>query len=80
MSKLNEQTRKELSEFVYDCLRDGMFGDGQEDEYLWGGIEFKGINSMTDQELVEICESRCGGDELLAKAQAELAVHEMLTE
>lgn len=80
MSKLSDQTRSEIVDYLFDVLRDSMFGDGLEHEYIKHGVSFKGLNNMTDQELVEEYEMYMDSedDELKVKAKAELAIHNVV--
>lgn len=74
---LSAQTKATLQEFLFDNRMGTIFGDDMEDEYLWDGVEIVGINQLSDEQLVEECESFGGGD-LIEIAKAELAVDEML--
>jgi hypothetical protein len=51
---LTEATKKEMKDLVKDALMDGMFGDGQEEDYIMGGFpSHKGLDNMTDKELLD---------------------------
>lgn len=53
MSLLTKEERQALIEQLKIQLRDWMFGDGQEEEYVMSGFpEFKGLSNMTDMELL----------------------------
>ncbi len=76
---LSKKVREELGQFVFDNIRDYMFGDGQEDEMVWDGVEFKGIHNMTDEELITEALNYTGEEEdLIQQARAELAVDKVL--
>ena len=58
---LTDNQRTELKKYVFDCCMSNMFGDGMEDDYIRDGFPaFKGINHMTDDELIE--EAGCQSD------------------
>lgn len=78
--RMTESTRNEIRELLIDTLQDGMFGDGMEADYVADGMDFKGVNNMTDSELLEVM-ANIGyeEDELCIKAEAEMAVERMLS-
>ena len=49
---LTKKTRDEVIKFLREALSDTMFGDGQEDDIIMDGIEFNGLNNMSDAELL----------------------------
>lgn len=49
----SKEVRDKLKVYLHDRCKDGMFGDGLEDDYIDGGISFTGLNNMTDEELIE---------------------------
>lgn len=51
--KLTDKQRKKLKEYIFDSCMSSMFGDGLEADYVRDGISFKGINNMTDDELLK---------------------------
>jgi hypothetical protein len=58
---LTDKQRKELKKYIFDSCMGSMFGDGLEAEYIHGGFPaFKGIDHMTDDELIE--EAGCHSD------------------
>jgi hypothetical protein len=77
MGKLSDDVKSELIEVVAGALRDNMFGDGLEDDYIMDGINFVGLNNMSDAELVEEyaqgVDEDDDDDDLLDRARAELA-------
>ena len=50
---LPEQLKEDICNELSDYLQDVMFGDGLECDYIWDGMTFKGLNNMTDEELIE---------------------------
>jgi hypothetical protein len=83
MKKLSEETKKEMIERLKDMLLEGMFGDGIEEDYILDGINFKGLNNMSDEELLEefsdvfamYIEDGEGGEfDLYEKAKKELGL------
>lgn len=53
---LEKYLRAEREDFLAnlsDALRDSMFGDGLEEDYIQDGFEFKGLNNMSDEELIK---------------------------
>jgi hypothetical protein len=75
MGKLSDSTKNEIVEFLFDCMRHGMFGDGMEDDYIRNGMSFKGLNNYTDEELVsEILRYTGEDEELYQTAKLELSV------
>lgn len=76
---LTEAERAALRREVTAQLLDDMFGDGLEREYVTGGFSFKGVNNMTDEELLDELghydAEACGGslDKKAAAWRAELA-------
>lgn len=73
MYKLSDSTKEQLKEQLVKILYNGMFGDGLEREYIMDGVSFKGLNNMTDEELVdEYDRCVCEDDTLLLKAREEL--------
>jgi hypothetical protein len=58
---LTDKQRTALKEYIFDACMSNMFGDGMEDDYIRDGFPvFKGINHMTDNELLE--EAGCHSD------------------
>lgn len=54
MRQLSKETREKLIIRLVDWRKTIMFGDGQEEEYVLNGFpDIKGLNQMTDQELVD---------------------------
>ena len=70
-NKLSSKTREEIQDYLVDVLMDGMWGDGQEDEYVRHGIDFKGVMNYTDKELVEAIDGLSDEEELKVRAKAE---------
>lgn len=53
MGPLSREERQALIEHLKVQLRDWMFGDNQEEEYVMSGFPlFKGLSNMTDMELL----------------------------
>lgn len=77
MNELSSKTKDELQKFLADMRMDNMFGDGMEDEYVWGGVVIVGIHDLTDKALVDECETYGGGD-IIITARAELAIEKLL--
>lgn len=59
---MNHQFRKAVKQQLCDYLMDGIWGDGQEAEYIMAGINFKGLDNMSDQELIEELKLQIGAD------------------
>jgi len=53
MSSLSKELRAKMTQLLGEWLEGGMFGDGLERDYIMDGIEFKGLNNMTDRELYD---------------------------
>ena len=49
---LTDEMRKAIKTNLAQTLMDTMFGDGLEEEYIMNGISFKGLDNMTDEELL----------------------------
>jgi hypothetical protein len=49
---LTDEMRKAIKKNLAQTLMDTMFGDGLEEEYIMSGISFKGLDNMTDEELL----------------------------
>jgi hypothetical protein len=81
--RFSDQTREEIITYLIDAFQEGMFGDGMERDYVEHGMDFVGVTNMTDAELMSELEQIFGDDseeELVVRAQAELAIDRMLTE
>lgn len=77
---ISEKTKDEVIEELADWLKSGMFGDGLEDDYVRDGINFKGLNNMSDQELLDELLGIYEEDhELVKKVRGEMEVHKMLS-
>jgi len=61
--RLSDPDRELVKKTLYQILMDTMFGDGLEEEYIFCGITWKGLNYMTDQELVEELKIQVGADD-----------------
>ena len=82
---LSQNTKKDMIKFIMDCMIEGSlnYSDVQRDIVLYG-YEYKGVNNMTDEELIEeykthTCEDE-SEDELLLKALSEVGIHKMISE
>jgi hypothetical protein len=49
---LTKNTRKKIYAILGPYLRDVMFGDGQEQEYVMYGFNFTGLHNMNDKRLI----------------------------
>lgn len=80
-SVLPSDLKNELIDFCKEMLFDSMFGDGMEDDYIMNGMGFKGLNNMTDEELIETALTYTGDDEdLIIRAKTELDIHNVLAD
>ncbi len=77
---LSEKTKTEVIDYLADSLRSTMFGDGLEDDYIRCGMGFKGLENMTDQELLDEMSDLDEDDELLIKVKQELEVEKLLSD
>lgn len=51
---LTDKQREDAKRYIFDQCMSGMFGDGLERDYVSDGFPaFKGVNHMTDDELLE---------------------------
>ncbi len=79
--RMGDALREEVVEFVTESLRSCMFGDGLEEDYIVGGINFVGLENMSDQELYEELMSCVSEDHDLAiRVRIDLEIDEALTE
>lgn len=63
--KTKEQVRDEMVAELAQYRLEGMFGDGQNDEYvLYGFPKVKGLREMTDEELLDEFYSNWGPEDL----------------
>lgn len=80
-SRLSENTRDAICQYLAECHNNGSFGAGEANDYIWNGVHMPGLNNMTDFELVDELEYMTDmDDELLIKAKGELGIEEMLGE
>ena len=75
--KLTDETKQELNNVLFMRLKEGMFGDQCERDMILSGINFKGLDNMTDLELFaefETIADTANEDDmnLLSKAEKEL--------
>jgi hypothetical protein len=83
-SYLNEQTRSQMKTVLAESKRDGMFGDGLENDYIWDGVDIQGVDNMSDDELIDEMEMYCGDCQereeykLYQEAIAQREIHEQL--
>ena len=49
---MKKATKKAVIQYLREYLPTVMFGDGLEDDYIMDGINFKGLNNMTNEELL----------------------------
>lgn len=79
--KLSKELREQMTDVISVCWRENRFGDGQEMEMIYEGVRWKGLNEMTQSEIVDEYESIVDqDDELLMKVKFELAVEEELNQ
>lgn len=79
MSKLSEKTREEIITHLLKDNVESMSYQDQIEEYLLNGLNLKGYNNMTDEELVEEYGAYIEEDDsLLIEAKAELAIEKMI--
>jgi len=50
---VKKATKKAVIQYLREYLPTVMFGDGLEDDYIMNGIDFKGLDNMTDEELLK---------------------------
>jgi hypothetical protein len=75
IKKIKRNTKKEIKALLFDCLLDRMFREGLEDSYILNGISFKGLNNMTDKELLQQFLTVSGEDEdMYVRALAEIGI------
>lgn len=78
---MNQKIKQQLIDHLYDVYQDSMFDRHGVRDIIMYGSSFKGLDNMTDEELVEDYESMVEeDDELLAEAKADLAINSMLQE
>ena len=76
---LSENLRDQLKEYLAQARRDGMFGDGQEMEYIYEGCTIVGLNEMSDKQLIEEYEEYVDSDDaFLCRLQLEMEMDEAL--
>ena len=61
---LPDKLRNKIKEVLCDLMLQTMFDDGQETEYIMDGVEIKGLNHRTDQELLYELEMSCNPEDL----------------
>jgi hypothetical protein len=78
---LSEALRDELKNILAADRRDGCFGGGMEDEYIWSGCNMVGLNDMSDEDLIAEYEGYADeDDEFLTKLKVEMEAHKMVAE
>lgn len=79
--RMGAALREEVCEYLINALSECMFGDGAERDYIADGMEFQGVNNMTDLELLEQLEF-CKGedDDLVIRVRIDLEIDEALNE
>ncbi len=60
---LDDKAKKEIKEKIAQAMHDNSFGDGLEEDMIWEGWSFKGLNNMSDDELLQEYEYCGAGDE-----------------
>ncbi len=75
---MNPDTKKQIKQVLFDWYMDTMWGDGLEAEYIRGGINFSGVEDMTNEELIDNMTEMVGDDtdskdfELLLQAKEQM--------
>ena len=78
---MNAELKKRVMEYVYEAYENSLLDKHFMHEFIMGGSSFKGLENMTDEELVEDYGTMVSDDdELLAEIKADMAVVKMLTE
>lgn len=80
MAKLSKQTRQKAIEWLMPCILESMFnGSNMLDEHVKAGINFKGLNNYTDDELYDELHRYTGNDEpIFQQVKFELEIEEVL--
>lgn len=80
--RMGDALREEVCDFLIDSLSDVMFGDGLERDYVQGGINYPGVENMSDQELYEeLCNATQDDDhDLVIRVRIDLEIDEALNE
>ena len=60
--RLPRGLRDQLRGYLFQELMSSMWGDGLENDYIRDGINFKGLDNMTDLELYQELLEGMGGD------------------
>ena len=81
---MKDKTVERVISFLVDCILDSSFGDGQEEEMIRDGRSFKGLNNMTDKELLDELLCYTGENEelvlLVKKEMADKDFHKTVNE
>lgn len=78
-SFLSDHTRELAQSRLEEGYMDGMWGDGQEREYVRDGINMTGVNDMDDHTILDQLEMMTDEDEeLTVKAKQELEEYKLL--
>lgn len=80
---LSDKNRTALKEFIFDAWRESLFGRHMVEDYIKYGINIRGIEAMSDQELINEGEDlRYIGypdeENLLDECVAEMEMHNLL--
>lgn len=76
---MTDKTKTEVIDFLFDCMFSSMFGDGLEEMYIRDGMNFKGLNNMSDKELLrELLNYTGHEEELVIRVQQEIEVEKLL--
>jgi hypothetical protein len=77
---MTDEQREEVKGYLADYYKDGMFGDGMEDDYVYDGCVIEGLNDYDDERLIEEYENMVGedGDELIREIKANIAIDKTL--
>ena len=78
---MNAELKKRVMEYMYEAYENSLCDKHFMREFIMGGSSFKGLENMTDEELIEDYGTMVSDDdELLAEIKADMAVVKMLTE
>lgn len=75
---MKKSTRNKIKDILHGFMRDSMFGDGLEDDYIRDGVTIIGLDHMEDKDLISELEELVNDDEddeffeLLQQAKDEM--------
>ena len=76
---MSENIRDRVKDLIVEATLNGSFGDGLERDYAYDGCTIKGVNNMSDDELLEELE-HYGDAEFVDEVLAQKATHDILKE